>query len=146
VRDESGVLRTSSLPLIIGELSLALKDNQKNRRAQNAALENGVATRTPSRTPPNERHLEAPILVHDYMMPSPALAEHTPEVETPKERRRGRKGKQRADRPDASATPLRISKTLSTSELDRAWWLDVANPTWEDLRAIAKVLFSYLSR
>ena len=139
VRDEDGVLRTSSLPLIIGELSLALKDNQKNRRAQQAAHESGTTSHTPSRTPPEEKVFEPPIHIHDYMMPPTVSSSRGPGADTARDRRRGKKGKQRADRPVSGVPPPQVSKTLSDSELDRAWWLDVANPTWEDMRAIGKV-------
>ncbi|THH01829.1 hypothetical protein EW026_g954 [Hermanssonia centrifuga] len=53
--------------------------------------------------------------------------------------RKGKKGKQRAEQSSIPQTPL-LSRTQSESELDRAWWLDISSPTWEDMRAIGKLL------
>jgi len=50
---------------------------------------------------------------------------------------RGRKGKHR-ESPTARFPPI-IEEPISKSQ---AWFLDVGNPTWADLRAIGKVLFS----
>ncbi|KIP03961.1 hypothetical protein PHLGIDRAFT_121120 [Phlebiopsis gigantea 11061_1 CR5-6] len=139
-RDQSGILRTSSLHEIVTELSLALKDNQRFRRAQNAARPHvpNFAASQPN-TPPEEDRLMPPFCVHDYMMPNSreSPASRTREGDRSHVHRRGRKGKQRATR---SPAPVKITKTPSNSELDQAWWLDVANPTWEDMRVIGKLL------
>jgi magnesium transporter len=43
-----------------------------------------------------------------------------------------RKGKQR----DTSTTP----PSIENQKAPKAWWLDVSSPTWEDMRAIGKLL------
>ena len=48
--------------------------------------------------------------------------------------RRGKKGKQRAG---VCVNPATILEELQAKP--KAWFLDVANPTWADLRAIGKV-------
>jgi magnesium transporter len=47
--------------------------------------------------------------------------------------------------PDSLPTLSAASSTadLSASDAEPAWWLDVASPTWEDMRTIGKV--SYMS-
>lgn len=119
---------------------MALKDNQKIRRAQNAEKESGTTSaESHSRTPPEGVAQDPPILVHDYMMPESHLSENTPQITAPRGRRR-RKGKQRAmDGPGRALSPIALTKSLSQKDLDKAWWLDIASPTWEDMRAIGKV-------
>ena len=51
---------------------------------------------------------------------------------------RGRKGKHR-ELPTTARFPPVIEEPISRSQ---AWFLDVANPTWADLRAIGKVRFT----
>ena len=52
--------------------------------------------------------------------------------------RRGRKGKQRSAPPTLPAAPP-LTRDISDGSSDKAWWLDVSNPSWEDMRAIGKV-------
>ena len=53
--------------------------------------------------------------------------------------RRGKKGKQRAG---VCVNPATILEELQAKP--KAWFLDVANPTWADLRAIGKVCCSFV--
>ena len=140
-RDHDGVLRTTSLPEIISELSLALKDNQRFRRAQYALKDSTLASHgNNTYTPPDEGMTVPPLLVHDYMLPDQgASTSHIRLLENGRGRQRGRKGKQRAALSERTPGPVKITKVPSDSEMDQAWWLDVASPTWEDMRAIGKV-------
>ncbi|KAI0348595.1 hypothetical protein BDW22DRAFT_1320909 [Trametopsis cervina] len=68
--------------------------------------------------------------VHDY---------RPVEIEDARTRRRGRKGKQR-DAPEAIPVAPQMARDPSDKDANKAWWLDVASPTWEDMRTIGKLL------
>jgi magnesium transporter len=98
------IIETSSLPLILGQLDLAMR----TRNSKPGRHRRGRQQRANQRQP----------TIHEEGDESPAR----PAVGA----RKNRKGKRRAD----DDTPVARS----------AWFLDVANPTWADLRAIGKVL------
>ncbi len=138
-RDErSGVVRTASLPLILGELNVALKANFRTRRAQDLARAGAGAPSShtpPQATPPGNRQPVFLLPQQDYMMPQASEEEAA-------YRKRGRKGKQRATPELAVSETPPLSRAPSVSQLNRlnrAWWLDVSSPTWEDMRALGKV-------
>ena len=121
---------------------MALKTHMKTRRAQDMA-----------RTGAAHAHIASPPVVddsgilsmphHDYMMPERHV--HRKEGFTLDEtrlHRKGKKGKQRVsagNEVSPSVTPPSLSRTVSVRELDKALWLDVSSPSWEDMRAIGKV-------
>ncbi|TFY72859.1 hypothetical protein EVG20_g140 [Dentipellis fragilis] len=117
---EQRTLRTTSLPLIISHLEAALKRSSRMaRRAQHHS-------RIPA--PYLDPDALPAFLPHqDYMLPSTIDTIQT----------KLRKGKLR----DVSGTPSPdlSSGTPSRGKLQQAWWLDVASPTWEDMRTIGKV-------
>lgn len=105
----------------------------RSRRAQEHISRGG----TPANAP------EPPLLQHDYMLPGdlapPSIVQALTLDERP--RRRARKGKGRLGRLlERTASAPTLVKIPSERELNRAWWLDVSNPTWEDMRAIGKLL------
>lgn len=145
-KTDSGVLRTTSLPQILGQLSFSLKDNLKSRRVQEIAR-----TSPPHAEPsPSTASVPAstPFLHHDYMIPedlqrknmsASESAPSTPPCEEP--RKKAKRGKGKTGRPvvTSSVSAPTIEKVPSERNLDRAWWLDVSSPRWEDMRQIGKV-------
>ncbi|KAI0932129.1 hypothetical protein AcW1_000664 [Taiwanofungus camphoratus] len=121
------VLHTDSLPLLITHLSAALKDLGKKRARSDAAL--------PDMLPSLPLH-------HDYMIPEELpITQGTSALPDTQVRQRGKKGKGKASSgaaaPQASTTlPLRNEHDRD----EKAWWVDVSSPTWEDMRAIGKLL------
>jgi magnesium transporter len=128
----SRISRTTSLPLILGQLTTALKAPARARRHQDC-----IATQKQDGTPRS-----TPILHHSPVLPdhikAPSRAASFTEISEPP---KGRKGKERqAGQPQTSS--MNRAFPLENSDSHRhlkAWWLDVASPSWEDMRAIGKV-------
>ncbi|KZT02653.1 uncharacterized protein LAESUDRAFT_684843 [Laetiporus sulphureus 93-53] len=121
------ILHTDSLPFVISRLGSVLRDHGRARRTRSET----AAPVSPSPT--------SPFLHHSYMMPydlgSPALFIY-PNTQAG---RRDRKGKRRAGSAPATVhLPPAPSSSMAVAE--KAWWLDVSSPTWEDMRAIGKLL------
>jgi magnesium transporter len=113
---------STSLTLVLNQLDLAIKKTERNRRTRQRH-------RNPPRNTSNLDFSSFPSqLVHDNQFGS------GPDPRAP----RGRKGKHRESSTAAESTPI-MEEPISKSQ---AWFLDVANPTWADLRAIGKVRFA----
>lgn len=102
---------STSLPLILGQLDLAMRKSDRNHRTRE---------RNKSRGPADD--LSFP---HHSQIPT---------IKSPSAARRGRKGKHREQMHPKPATILEEPQVKR-----QAWFLDVANPTWADLRAIGRV-------
>jgi magnesium transporter len=114
---------STSLSLVLDQLDLAIKRAERNRRF-----------RQRHRSPPRQSSILdfscfPPQTVHDNQSGSGPV--HPSAL-------RGRKGKQRESPTTAKFPPI-IEEPISKSQ---AWFLDVASPTWADLRAIGKVRFA----
>ena len=114
---------STSLSLVLDQLDLAIKKAGRNRRF-----------RQRHRSPPRQSSILdfssfPPQTVHDNQSGSGPV--HPSSL-------RGRKGKQRESPTPAKYPPI-TEEPISKSQ---AWFLDVANPTWADLRAIGKVRFA----
>ncbi|KAI0094857.1 hypothetical protein BDY19DRAFT_914959 [Irpex rosettiformis] len=129
-----GVLRTTVLPLILQELSKSMKTTARSRRSQESS-----SLPSPASYPSSGQSSGAfdGLRFRDFALPpvEPLGDYRPPLLEDARTRRRGRKGKHR----DAPVAPL-MTRDISDGSTDKAWWLDVANPTWEDMRAIGKLL------
>ena len=117
------LISSTSLTLVLNQLDLAIKKAGRNRR-----------TRQRHRSPPhNTSGVDFSSFpsqsVHDGQFGSGPDHLRAP---------RGRKGKQRESSTPAEFTPI-VEEPIYKSQ---AWFLDVANPTWADLRAIGKVRFA----
>lgn len=128
--EERKFIHTNSLPLIISQLGAALKGNERARRA-----------RTETISPAHPRPSSPPMQFHHYMMPNGLIPSTSASShQEPSAARRARKGKRRAI---AHTAPTPMSHTPSgasdAGDAEKAWWLDVSSPTWEDMRAIGKV-------
>ena len=122
------IIWTTSLPLVTNQLDLAIRRSARQRRlrgkqrvsADDNAIGETSAAFLPALTPLRYRGSSAP----------PSNTPPTPS------NRRLKKGKRRA------AAELAIARTLApdvSQTKPEAWFLDVANPTWADLKAIGKV-------
>lgn len=109
---------STSLPLILNQLDLAIRKAGRNSRLRQRH-------RSPigKSLSPNFSSF-ASLTVHDQSGQA-----HAP---------RGRKGKHRESPTRAKPPPVIKESTPKP----QAWFLDVANPTWVDLRAIGKVRFT----
>ena len=118
IGDRQSLTSSTSLTLVLNQLDLAIKKGGRNRH-----------TRQRHR---NHPHITSNLdlssfplhLVHDIQFgdPDPHAA-------------RNRKGKHRESSTAAESTHVMEEPTFKS----QAWFLDVANPTWADLRAIGKV-------
>lgn len=119
---------TTSLPLILGHLDLATRKPVKPRRPRprhkGIALEDSVAESSPDIAPYIPRIYRVGPSIKKSKSASPAGI------------RRAKKGKHR-DGPVSNLKPKPIPEGPQAKR--EAWFLDVANPTWADLRAIGKV-------
>ncbi|KII93749.1 hypothetical protein PLICRDRAFT_403555 [Plicaturopsis crispa FD-325 SS-3] len=134
------VFRTSSLPAVHDYLDAALKTStasrrNRRRRSQKEKLPEEVA-------PVSESPLH-----QDYMLPenvkAPSRAASFTELPLP---RKSRKGKQKESQPSTVPSTIPMSHAASPTRVEeqpkspKAWWLDVSSPTWEDMRALGKLL------
>ncbi|KAF8898788.1 hypothetical protein BD779DRAFT_1485544 [Infundibulicybe gibba] len=108
--DQRRIESTSSLSSILNQLDAILKRNTRTRRHHDR-----------NRIPRPESYI-----------PPPNRSASFPEIDT---LRKTRKGKHRESNTTAGSGPI-PSREQST----KAWFLDVASPTWEDMRAIGKLL------
>jgi magnesium transporter len=133
-----GVLRTTALAGILQELSKSMKTTARSRRSQALSAAPAHAQDPNIRAEGTSEGLR----FRDFALPTvPPSSDYRPvEIEDARMRRRGRKGKHRSDAPDNVPSATRMVREPTDADLDRAWWLDVASPTWEDMRAIGKVL------
>ncbi|KAH9837216.1 uncharacterized protein C8Q71DRAFT_591066 [Rhodofomes roseus] len=122
-------IHTDSLPLIIAQLGAALKGNERARRARTETIA------------PEHRVPSPPMLHHHYMMPEDFISSASSSTQEPTAPRRARKGKKRATALP-TATPMSHASSSATEpgDAEKAWWLDISSPTWEDMRAIGKLL------
>ncbi|KDQ31620.1 cora superfamily [Pleurotus ostreatus PC15] len=115
------VTRTTSLSLITTRLDLALKKTTKEKRRQGRPRVSlpqqglGVPSAARGRRPRGTPHAGGP-------QPSA-------------QRRHGKDRHGQTPGPRNPLTPL-----VESSSSAKAWWLDVANPDWEDIRAIGRLL------
>ncbi|EIW86760.1 hypothetical protein CONPUDRAFT_79000 [Coniophora puteana RWD-64-598 SS2] len=121
--DKDSILHTTSLPLVTSQLEAALRRSAKAQRTQNKAR-----TRKGAPAGPSRNH-------HDYMLPESIRAPSRPASFTDLTALRNGKGKQKE-------VPLRAGSLWDAEvrKQSRAWWLDVASPSWTDMRAIGKLL------
>ena len=124
------VSRTSSLPLILGQLDMALRKSEKARRIHRSR------TMSPEKLPADLASF------HDSLRPDTILApSHPVSVRDPDVPCIAKKGKEKEtlSRPHTSPpTPIPI-EIGEGNRAPKAWWLDISSPTWEDMRAIGKV-------
>jgi magnesium transporter len=113
------ITSSTSLTLVLNQLDLAIKKAGRNRRTRQGH-------RNPPRNPSSLDLSSFPS--HDYQFGS------DPYPRAP----RGRKGKHRESPTATESTSIMEEPTFKP----QAWFLDVANPTWADLRAIGKVRFA----
>jgi magnesium transporter len=147
VTDTPGVYRSELLQPLLATLDTAMKKSAKAKRQQRQRTPQGGLSAAMA-APPLLRKPQPPPTNVD---PAPAH----------KNRKGKSKGKERAGDPqlnptiyaqamtahhnlqipaDAPASSASSSTTLlNPPEPDHAWWLDVANPTWEDMRTIGNV-------
>lgn len=105
---------STSLPLVLKQLDLAIRKTARNHRLRQRH-------RSPAANPSS--------------LDFASQTEHNQSGSVYPRAPRGRKGKHRE-------SPTRTKSLLITEEPisePQAWFLDVANPTWADLRAIGKV-------
>ena len=115
---------STSLTLVLNQLDLAIKKAGRNRRTRQRH-------RNPPRNPSSLDFSSFPSqLVNDNQSGS-GLDPRAP---------RGRKGKHRESESSTAAESTSIIEEPTLKP--QAWFLDVANPTWADLRAIGKVRFA----
>jgi len=116
------VLSTTSISLILNQLEL-LTSKPRPRRVRGR-----------SRGPPALLHgSTARVMTHSHQTRTDNLRRPTLSLDPP---RKPRKGKRRELASEAAPKPAAVAKSRL---MPKAWFLDVASPTWEDLRAIGKV-------
>ena len=106
------VLRTGSLKLIIAQLDFALKRAAKLRK--------------PPKTKSHHHDLQTGPPMASVSVPTTPSGSFT-------DLQRLRKGKARMEAPQ-----LPLDDGVASAQ--RAWWLDVSSPSWDDLRALGKLL------
>ncbi|KAJ7038243.1 hypothetical protein C8F04DRAFT_951450 [Mycena alexandri] len=119
----SRITQTTSLSSILGKLENALKKSTKAMRQQERER-----LPRPDLDPPRPRHLHF-MLPDDVKAPSRA-ASFTDLASRAEIHRKGKHREGQAVHPSAD-------KPLS---MPKAWFLDVSSPTWDDMRAIGKLL------
>lgn len=124
------VHRSTSLPHVLNQLESALKKSSKLCRNKEKARQSATLLSPPSVS-----------VYQDYMLPDSIRAPSRPASFTDLTALRpSRKGKQKESSSGVrTPTSLLSSAPPNARRAPKAWWLDVANPTWDDMRAIGKV-------
>lgn len=118
---------TTSLPLVLAQLDLTSKKSGKHRRLRHHQSETLVEQATASHTLTQTLHGISSSTTSQVRSSSPGPA------------RKAKKGKQRESQAgNEKGIPISIQE--EPPPRPAAWFLDVANPTWADLRAIGKLL------
>ncbi|KZT30534.1 hypothetical protein NEOLEDRAFT_1126102 [Neolentinus lepideus HHB14362 ss-1] len=133
------VARTTSLPLVLHYLDAALKKSSKVHRNYDRP---GISRPRLEHSGENDQlHLH-----RDYMLPNgldPSIRGSSfPNVTIPNSARKGKhKEEGRAKQPVSSpSSSAYTSNHRSRPPPQRAWWIDVASPTWEDMKAFGQLL------
>ena len=123
------ILWTTSLPLVLAQLDIASRKSGKHRRLrhhQNETLTEQTSSVAASHT-----------LTQTFPgIPSPSTSQVR--SSSPGPSRKAKKGKER-EAQVGNEKLISISTQEDSPPRPAAWFLDVANPTWADLRAIGKV-------
>lgn len=124
------IIWTTSLPLVLGKVEAAMKRPSRPRRPRGRSR--GPSTWSDGSTP--AEYFEGQEFAHTFATSGVNSATF----------RKLKKGKQRDPHaslkraePPTECDPLSLD---ATHVLPKAWFLDVASPTWEDLRALGKLL------
>jgi magnesium transporter len=132
-------LRTSSLKLVLAQLGLALKQNAKSNRPPRQLIPHSAA-----RDPPHIPSLGASHFAEGgqrtrdgahvaFNIPTRDIGSSIPKIigDT-------RKGKGKPREVPRQFFLQEKSENL-TPDRQPCWWLDIASPTWDDMRALGKV-------
>jgi magnesium transporter len=123
------IVWTTSLPLVLAQLDIASRKSGKHRRLrhhQNETLIEQTTSAAASHT----------LTQTSLGIPSPSTSQLR--SSSPGPARKAKKGKEReAHTGNEKLIPISIQEEPPLRPA--AWFLDVANPTWADLRAIGKV-------
>jgi hypothetical protein len=135
VEESQQVVRTFSLDLILPHLEISLRRRGKSRRAR----PRGGATATEPDYPHRGRTL---------WRDGAGNASRVDELDDASHRLEKGKDKMASATPPPMNAPKRPSIPLpvrdpEAGKLPPAWWLDVANPSWEDMRTLGKVSSSF---
>ncbi|KAF9015124.1 hypothetical protein BDQ17DRAFT_1340517 [Cyathus striatus] len=112
-------------------LSQAVKKSLKARRPHGRR-----------RNPRAQDDLDIALSPHmHYMMPETLLGLPSSSTSDPAQSRREKKGKYKENAaPRSSGSPVSSLPNGQPQLMPKSWFLDVASPTWEDLRALGKLL------
>ena len=137
VEERQQVVRTFSLDLMLPHLETSLRRRGKSRRARPRVR----ATVTEPDCPDRGRAL---------WRDGAGNSSRVDEIDEASHRLQKGKDKMASAMPPPSNAPKHPSVPLPVSDpeagkLPPAWWLDVANPSWEDMRTLGKVSSSFHS-
>ncbi|KAJ7092686.1 hypothetical protein C8R44DRAFT_816287 [Mycena epipterygia] len=121
-RNSQRITQTTSLPLILGQLDTALKKSTRARRQQERER-----SPRPDLDPPKPRHLH--FMLPDVVKTPSRAASFTDLAALGDSQGKGK---------HKEGEVPRIAD--GTRSMPKAWFLDVSSPTWEDMRAIGKLL------
>jgi magnesium transporter len=137
------ILHTTSLKLVLGQLGTALKRNAKTQRpprpAFTTASQNGTLRHTRVSLPSTSGKRST--TAND--VPRVAFDVGLSAARSPRDRRHAidhkkAKGKQ-WEAPRQIFWQEQMHTAAGVNGSQRAWWLDVASPTWDDMRSLGKV-------
>ena len=130
IEEEQQVVRTFSLDVMLPHLNPLLRNSGKHRRSRHRS-------RT-LRTELDHHHHQ------DHSGPRPAEVESTSHTDAPCGPSLAvEKGKDKIPSTIPPPDPLQTAPTFRRNPVagkpQQAWWLDVANPTWGDMRTLGRV-------
>ena len=141
--EQDRVLRTPSLKLVLAQLGTALKRNAKTQRPPRPAFTTASRNGTPKHTPMSLPSTSGKRSAVPNDVPHVAFDVNPSATRPPRDRRpatghKKAKGKQ-WEAPRQIFWQEQTRATGGASFSQRAWWLDVASPTWDDMRSLGKV-------
>lgn len=143
--EQDRIFRTTSLKLVLAQLGTVLKRNAKTQRPPRPAItttsQKGTSTHTPVPLPSASG--KRPNVPNN--VPRVAFDVEPGAARPPRDRRSAINHKKAKGK--LWEAPRQIFWQAQThagvSESQPAWWLDVASPTWDDMRSLGKVSGSY---
>lgn len=129
------VIKTTSTRTVLAHLEATLRRPQRrpHRRPKMDGRERDRPSKSRVHGLPSVGFVDAMSGLVDSESPSPAPTA----VSKGKEKIRSSLGSREAS--DLSILRPRLSRTVTEERANRTWWLDLASPTWDDMRALGKV-------
>ena len=138
IEERQEAVRTFSLDLMLPHLEILLRKHGKSRRTRHRGRAMMTELGYHHHSLPHHPHLGHP---------PRGVASNVSHTDAPHRAQRLEKGKDKMlavpPQPNAPEHPSVPMRDLGSGKPPPAWWLDVSNPSWEDMRTLGRVSTSF---